>query len=629
MRSTSRSALPTAFLLGAASVWPAATAAQTPPATVPEATAAPAVDGRIRPGEWARALEISDFAALRPAPGDPPAARTRILLTRVADTLFVAVEARGPVDTSAAAADPSEASVGAPGADWVSLALDTYGDGMEAYLFVVSSRGGRADGLMMWDGRPDTVPDFRWSAVTARTEAGFSTEISLPLEDLSYDDGPNAVWGVRLTRWIDHAKQEVIAPRTRPDGGPALEQTMALRLPGLPSNRVGVSESAPRAPTSPPSGGSFDTSTLEGRGAAWGEVDITDYELFPARTLRASRHPHPFPRKSEDASIRSILERYEYRPGKRIGDLDRFLTRSATAALLVVRRDTLVVERYANGYGRSSLLTSFSVAKSFVSTLVGIAIDQGLIGSVDDPVTKYVPELAERDARFQEIRIRHLLSMRSGLRYDESPPHWDDAVTYYSPDLRTAALSATAPEVPPGTRFLYNNYNPLLLGLVLERATRRSPGELLQEWLWEPLGMEYDGSWSLDSDASRFEKMESGINARAVDFAKLGRLYLEDGGAGGGQVVSREWVTTASQPAPRVEDTTGWDAGRRYYKYFWWGIRRGAGPHDFMALGNRGQFVYVSPQEDVVIVRLGVVFGLSSDRWVDLFRALSGAVGGS
>ena len=162
----------------------------------------------------------------------------------------------------------------------------------------------------------------------------------------------------------------------------------------------------------------------------------------------------------------------------------------------------MLIERYYGGTERHSIATSFSVAKSFLSALVGIAIENGHVKSVDDAVTRYVPELLERDEPFARVTLHHLLAMSSGLRYDEMGLPWsDDSLTYYDPDLGGLALAGTTVERPPGERFHYNNYNPLLLGLVLERATGMSVSRYTSTRLWQPAGMELDGSWSLDSAA--------------------------------------------------------------------------------------------------------------------------------
>ena len=142
----------------------------------------------------------------------------------------------------------------------------------------------------------------------------------------------------------------------------------------------------------------------------------------------------------------------EYAPGKRVGDVERFLIRSNTTSFLVIKNDVVIYENYFNGYKRDSIVTSFSTAKSFDSTLVGIAIDEGKIGSGHDPITKYLPELARRDPRFAQITIQDLLLMSSGMRYNEDPPDRDNDVTYHAADLRKAALEKTAIVDAPGKR---------------------------------------------------------------------------------------------------------------------------------------------------------------------------------
>jgi CubicO group peptidase (beta-lactamase class C family) len=266
------------------------------------------------------------------------------------------------------------------------------------------------------------------------------------------------------------------------------------------------------------------------------------------------------------------------------------------------------------GYQRDSLVTSFSVAKSFDSALIGIAIQEGYIKSVNDPITDYLPELAQRDARFKDINIRHLLMMASGIRYVDNRlflPE-DDNLTYGFDDLRHLALTETKVADQPGIEFLYNNYHPLLLGMILERATSMSVTQYLQEKLWTPLGMEFDGSWSLDSAQSGFEKMESGINARAIDFAKFGRLYLNGGSWDGIQIVPADWVRVSIADNGLIKDAP------IYYGYMWWGMKCKPESQDYLAMGNYGQFIYISPEKNLIIVRNGESFGVKSEgeEWV-------------
>jgi CubicO group peptidase (beta-lactamase class C family) len=359
----------------------------------------------------------------------------------------------------------------------------------------------------------------------------------------------------------------------------------------------------------------------------WGDATVLDYLIFRSRELEASHHPFHFQRVPEDEKVGALLAPMEYAPGKRVGNLEQFLTRSGTTSFLVIKDDTLIYEHYFNGYQRDSIVTSFSVAKSFDSTLVGIAIDEGKIGSVGDPITKYLPELANRDPRFAQVTIRDLLMMSAGLRYNEDPLYHDNEVTYQAPDLRRAALEKTAIVDAPGKRWLYNNYHPLLLGMVLERVTGTSVTAYLQEKLWEPLGMEYASSWSINGDQDGLEKMESGINARAIDFAKFGRLMLNYGQWEGKQIVSRAWVEQATQPEEKPASYYGDDpffvSQGHYYKFFWWGYKRPEGENDFCGVGNKGQYIYISPQKRVIIVRNGFDYGIPSARWARLFYQLA------
>jgi len=216
--------------------------------------------------------------------------------------------------------------------------------------------------------------------------------------------------------------------------------------------------------------------------------------------------------------------------------------------------------------------------------------------------------------------------MSSGLRYEEPPVPWNDgAITYYDPDLRDAALNDTEVVREPGEEFLYNNYNPLLVGLVLERATGRSVSEYLETKLWQPLGMEADGSWSLDSTGESFEKMESGINGLPIDFAKFGALYLRGGCWQGRQLVPRAWVAKSTR-----SDTSGDPSP--HYQYGWWTPPGPAGAA-FMAEGNFGQYIYVAPDRDVVVVRFGSAYryghnfaGGLSGTWPEVFGQIAEAV---
>lgn len=366
---------------------------------------------------------------------------------------------------------------------------------------------------------------------------------------------------------------------------------------------------------------SCSTDTYMGRWLRWRQSDVDDYTRFPSRPVENAPPVH----RLLPAPDRPALTRITYTAGGRqvTRDLPALLEESGTTAFIVLRDDTLLFEGYYNGYTRDSINTSFSIAKSVTALLVGIAIDEGHIASLDDPITLYLPELLPRDARFARITIAHLLNMRSGLRYaDHDLPWGDKPKAYYDPHLRQRVLrQEIAGE--PGEEFVYNSYHPILLGMILERTTGVSPERYLQERLWQPLGMEYDASWSLDSEEGGMVKMESGINARAIDFSRLGLLLLDGGRVSGQQLVPADWVARSSavNAAYRVPQI----GANIHYQYGWWVHAPTAEErHAVAAWGHLGQYLYVFPSERVVIARFGTRTG--DVPWASVCQAVVAAL---
>jgi CubicO group peptidase (beta-lactamase class C family) len=316
---------------------------------------------------------------------------------------------------------------------------------------------------------------------------------------------------------------------------------------------------------------------------------------------------------------------------------EAFLKSSQTTSFIVIKDDAILYEGYFNGYNRDSIVTSFSMAKSVTSALIGIAIDEGRIESVDDPIVYYLPEL--RGKGLDGVTIRHLLLMASGIRYvsdDEISgpaqlsPFSDDGLSYNYPNLRSQALAVVPDGNQPGTEFNYNNYNPTLLGIILERTTHMPVAQYLQQKIWVPLGMEYPASWSLDSQASGFEATLCCLNGRAIDFAKFGYLFLNHGNWNGQQIISEPWVKASTSPDPNPNGQipwrantwfSDWPAAGAYYKYQWWGKLKSDGSYDYLAIGHLGQRIYISPQDRAVVVRFGI-----SDEGVDAWEEVLASV---
>ncbi|MGB8251592.1 MAG: serine hydrolase [Anaerolineaceae bacterium] len=359
----------------------------------------------------------------------------------------------------------------------------------------------------------------------------------------------------------------------------------------------------------------------------WGRSDTGDVSKFAAKSIANRTSAFYFEQDLTPALFETI--RYTWRGEPLSADLDTLMTDSGTTALIVIRDGRLRFEHYYNGTNRETINTSFSVAKSFDSALIGIAINEGYIKSVDEAILNYLPELKGKG--LDGVTIRHLLTMSTGIRYltkeDTFPFIWisDAARTYYMPNLRDLALRVSPGIEAPGEKFHYNNYHPLLEGLILERATGVPVSFYIQEKLWKPLGMEFPATWSVDSKLDAFEKMESGINARSIDFAKFGQLMLENGFWEGTQLIPQEWVKESTAPGSSDQrpwmDDEEFKENNGYYQYHWWGKARPDGHYEFMAIGSYGQFIYVCPQNRIVIVRNGSREGHVDD-WPALLQAI-------
>lgn len=364
-----------------------------------------------------------------------------------------------------------------------------------------------------------------------------------------------------------------------------------------------------------------------------GSSDTLDYQIFPSRKIKNSGDTDPLTvnldRKEEVEDLFKSVE---------VEDLDKFAQKTESTSLIVYKDSELIYENYFNDQDRNDIATSFSMAKSIDSLLVGCAIADGHIESVDDSITKYLPELEERDPNFSKIKIKHLLMMNSGIAYSDSKflgvidlPSDDNPKTYYYPDLRDLALNQTTVDTDPGSYFQYNNYNPLLIGVILERATGMSASEYLEKKIWTTSGMEFSASWSLDSSIPGLEKMESGINARPIDYVKIGVLLLNNGLWNQNQIIDPAWIKLTTQPTTENSDKPeDYYQGEitpytenMYYSYYWWGFEDENQDQldDFLAIGHLGQYLYISPKNDLLILRTGKDSG--DIDWPSLFNKIS------
>ena len=341
-----------------------------------------------------------------------------------------------------------------------------------------------------------------------------------------------------------------------------------------------------------------------GRYIVYNFAGIKDHKIFPTRNMPAPEQTFYFTDATQTGKDTFAINSIN-------SDFDNYLEDNKTVAFLIIRNDSLLYEKYFNKYEAESIVPSFSMAKSITSLLIGCAIDDGFIQSVDEPVSKYVPELKE--AGFDEVKISHVLNMTAGIDIDESyiNPFGHAAAIYYGRKLRKQVFKYDLKE-QPGNEFEYTSGTTQLLGLILERALKdeQTITEYFNQKIWQPLEMEYDGSWSIDKKKDGMEKTFCCINARARDYAKIGRLMLNKGNWNGQQIVSKDWV----EHSTKIDTTNG---SVSYYQNQWWIISE----NEYMAQGILGQYIYVNHEKNIVIIRLGKKRG--EINWWGLFPEIS------
>ncbi|MBI1797602.1 MAG: serine hydrolase [Candidatus Eisenbacteria bacterium] len=362
--------------------------------------------------------------------------------------------------------------------------------------------------------------------------------------------------------------------------------------------------------------------------AAWIGVAAATLLLHGCTTMRIVRYQDPASDRPREIFAQRIVHRAD-RPSALVpaahprDDLDtvtvrdvdltmrplaEYLRRRHVRAFVVVRDDTVLYERYFEGYGPATTSSSFSVAKSVTSALLGRALATGAIRSLDDSVTRYVPELW-RNPAYRGVTLRHLLGMQSGIAYTRTNGHlWHDlrsgdARFFYTGNL-ARAIAGQRREDPPGLRWAYKDSDAEVLGWVLARATGRTIAQQLEDGIWRPMGAESDASWDLDRRGG-MEHAASGINATARDLARFGRLYLDGGERDGVAILPRDWVeasTTLDRSRTEPEVATWWQMQHR--QCWWIPMQNWDAERDFFADGSRGQRIYVHPRSRIVIVQL-------------------------
>ncbi len=346
-----------------------------------------------------------------------------------------------------------------------------------------------------------------------------------------------------------------------------------------------------------------------GRYFWWNAADINDYKKFPNVEINNGEDVFEFFYPSQNITFQ-IPDKYDQ--DSKFNNFEEFLEKKKTVAFLVIRNDSLLYENYFYKFADSSVIQSFSTSKTIVSAMVGIAIDEGYIYSVSQSITFFLKEL-ENKPGFSKITIEDLLNMRSGIQFGEAylNPFGDIAKYYYGRNLEKYITNLKIAE-EPDENYAYIGVNTLLLSLIVERATNTRFNEYTERKLWKPLGMEYEASWSIDSKKNQTIKSFCCLNARARDFAKFGRLYLNRGNWNGKQIVPEKWVDRSISIINDSRDSQGYP-----YTYQWRVLENGC----YFAKGILGQYIFVNPNKNLVFVRMGKKY--AGVDWADLFVELS------
>jgi CubicO group peptidase (beta-lactamase class C family) len=318
-------------------------------------------------------------------------------------------------------------------------------------------------------------------------------------------------------------------------------------------------------------------------------------EMVPARAVARGGEARPLKRSAAEPAFRYTYQSQD-------SGLDDYLSRNRTTGLLILKGDTILAERYQYDRTPQHRMNSYSMAKTLVAMLVGVALAEGKIQSLDDRADRYVPEL--KGTPYGETPIRHLLTMSSGVRFTENYSGADDVATLVRLSVLGESEGGAATVMPfrtrdraPGEKFSYSSAETQVLGLVLRAATGRTLADYLSAKIWQPMGAEADASWAMDKGG--YEAAYFAVNATVRDYARLGMLLANDGALDGRRIIPAGWVRAATTPAAKHFEPgqTGLFFGYGYQTWIVPGPER-----QFVLRGLRGQCVFVDPKSKLVLV---------------------------
>ena len=330
--------------------------------------------------------------------------------------------------------------------------------------------------------------------------------------------------------------------------------------------------------------------------------DAETYKIFPQTLVQPADTPFHFISMADN---RADLDTLHVLDGKNQSvPFSTYLEAGKSNLFMVIRNDSIIYQHFAPGYTDSTRTTLFSVAKTMVSLMVGKALEEGSIKSLNDHLIQYVPELKANPA-FKAVTLMDLLTMKSGLEFRDTNGGYiqaflsDEGKYYYTEDIRKELLQVKRANAP-GTVWKYKSIDAFLLTWALENATGKKAAVYFQDMIWKRIGTAYPSSWGLDHEnglantASRFQ-------STAIDLAKIGRLYLNNGKYKGQQVIAEDWVRRSIKLGKDEKPATakGWQKSAQHY--LWWVPQQGING-DYAAEGMRGQRLYIDPLTHTIIV---------------------------
>lgn len=320
---------------------------------------------------------------------------------------------------------------------------------------------------------------------------------------------------------------------------------------------------------------------------------------FPFKRLVSSKYPYRIAKSKKSIKLPTS---FTFKDSTIV--TEDFLTKNQLEGLMIIQNDTIILEEYRKGLTYNQTHIGWSVTKSILSALLGIAHDDGLF-KLDEPITKYLPQF--KNTGYDNVLIKDILQMSSGVKFNEDYGDFNSDINRFG---RAFALGTSFEEFSkslirehiPGTFNHYVSINTQVLGMLLKKVTNTGLTEYCQEKLWNPLGMQDKGEWIIDNTG--MEMALGGLNVTLRDYAKIGMLYLNDGKWNGKQIISKNWIQMSVTP-----DANHLKPGKRSnskhvqgYGFQWWIPKKDEG--DFFATGIYNQFIYVQPKKNTVIVVL-------------------------